>query len=474
MLFSSFVFLFLFLPLFLLGYYLVPKKWRNGFILLGSLFFYSWGAPKFVLLLVLSSLCDYIFSQKISNTQKGKMRIFFLTVSVALNAFLLIYFKYANFFFSEINNFLQFFQLGNISFAKIILPIGISFFTFQKISYLVDVYRKVAKPAPNFSSYLLYVVLFPQLIAGPIIRYHDIHFQIQRREHSSEKFLQGMFRFCIGLAKKILVADVLAGLVNPIFALPFSELTTGFAWIAAIAFALQIYFDFSGYSDMAIGLCKMMGFDISENFRMPYISRNFTEFWRRWHISLSEWMKEYLYIPLGGNRVSRVRTYINLWLVFLLSGLWHGANTTFIFWGAFHGLFLMFDKMFWLEISKKLNSLWNILLTFFLLCISWIFFRADTISDAFLFLRTMFSSVHSSQTLLFDFASNKTIFILVLALCISFIPALPLYKKIQEKIFQISSQKKMHVQFALSIFLLFMSAISMANSSFNPFIYFRF
>jgi len=474
MLFSSFVFLFFFLPLFLLGYYLVPKRWKNAFILLCSLVFYAWGAPKFVLLLVGSSFLDYIFSQQISHHGRQKTKKILLFFSIFFNASLLLYFKYANFFVSELNHFLQFFDIENISLAKIILPIGISFFTFQKISYLVDVYRKIAKPAPNFSSYLLYVVLFPQLIAGPIIRYHDIHLQIQKREHTREKFLEGVYRFCIGLAKKVLIADILAGLVNPIFDLPSSDLTMVFAWLGAIAYALQIYFDFSGYSDMAIGLCKMMGFDIPENFHMPYISRNFTEFWRRWHISLSQWMKEYLYIPLGGNRVSSARMYLNLWIVFLLSGLWHGASTTFIFWGAFHGFFLMLDKMFWLRISEYFKTFFNTLLTFLLLCLSWIFFRADTIADAFLYLQKMFFGTNVSQTLLYDFATNRSLFMLAIALCISFFPAFRFYKKIQEMLQQISLHKILHGKFIFSLVLLFMSILSMANASFNPFIYFRF
>ena len=321
MVFSSLTFLFLFLPLMLAAYYACPARHRNLVALLASALFYAWGAPRFVIVLFVSGLIDYVLSRELPGDRgtPGR-RKGVLALAVVLNIALLLYFKYANFFVAEMNAMLARFGGGAVPWAAVALPIGISFFTFQKVSYLVDVYRGVAQPARNALDYLLYVVLFPQLIAGPIVRYHDVARQLEERDYTRERFFMGILRFSQGLGKKVLVANTMAELADAAFNAAPAGLTCGQAWLGVLAYAFQIYFDFSGYSDMAIGLGRLLGIEFLENFNRPYISRSITEFWRRWHISLSNWMREYLYIPLGGNRRGAVRTYFNLWIVFLISG----------------------------------------------------------------------------------------------------------------------------------------------------------
>lgn len=388
MAFSSVLFLFGFLPLVLAVYYIVPERFRNAVALLASLGFYAWGAPQFVLVLIASSWGDYVLANAVQASPDSVRQKRLLTVAVGLNLVLLLYCKYMNFFVEQANAVGSAFGFGEIAWTSIVLPIGISFFTFQKISYLVDVFRRQAQPAGNFGQYLLYVALFPQLIAGPIVRYHDVAAQIRKRSHSDEQFLVGTWRFTIGLAKKVLIADTLAVVADAAFggtaetiADP-TRLSLAAAWTAAVCYALQLYFDFSGYSDMAIGLGKMFGFDFLENFNQPYISKSVTEFWRRWHISLSNWMREYLYVPLGGNRVAPWRLYLNLWIVFLLSGFWHGASWNFVIWGAIHGGILTAERL----ASKYKLPRWPAALavprTFCLVLFAWIFFRAWDFSQA--------------------------------------------------------------------------------------------
>jgi alginate O-acetyltransferase complex protein AlgI len=475
MLFSSLIFIFGFLPAFLVLYYLTPKKYRNYTALAASYFFYAWGAPIFVFVLLSASLFDYYLSKKIAadrTSRKQKKQL--LAFSLAANIGLLAYFKYANFFVGEFNDLLGVLGLSGFHWTHIALPLGISFFTFQKITYLVDVYRETTQPAKNFFHYALYVALFPQLIAGPIVRYHDISDQIRQRVHSVELFFEGLFRFSIGLGKKVLIANSVGEIADQVFALHSNELTAGFAWLGILAYAFQIYFDFSGYSDMAIGLGKMMGFTFLENFRRPYIAVHFTDFWRRWHISLSNFMKEYLYIPLGGNRVPKRRMYFNLWTVFLLSGLWHGASWNFVVWGAYHGLFLVFDKMFWIRISKKLPTYLNIGLTFFWVTIGWVFFRSETLGEAVVFLKHMFAFGigQIEHTVLFaNLASNRAVFMLFAAALISFFPVREAWAARSR---QSGSVGYVALKCMIILLLFVLSSISLANASFNPFIYFRF
>ncbi len=394
MVFSSIVFLLFFLPAFLLTYYLADKKYKNIIILLFSIFFYSWGAPRFIFVILGTTFLDFHLVKWMSATKNQMHRRLMLTLSVSVNLGLLFYFKYSNFFIENVNSVLSVFGGSNIHWTKLVLPIGISFYTFETITYVVDVYRRVHKPLHNFWDYQLYIILFPKLIAGPIIRYHDLADQITDRTQNDtiDNRLTGFYRFAIGLAKKVLIANHMGQQADAIFAMDYAGLDTFTAWIGILAYTFQIYFDFSGYSDMAIGLAKMIGFKFPENFNNPYISQSISEFWRRWHISLGAWMRSYLYIPLGGNRVaSQSRLYFNLWFVFLASGLWHGASWSFVIWGAYHGLFLVLERLFLNNVYKKIGKFLSTIITFFLVMIGWVFFRIERLPDVFAYLKRLFS-----------------------------------------------------------------------------------
>lgn len=329
MIFSSILFLLYFLPAFLLLYALAPKKAKNPILLASSIFFYSWGAPKFIFVILGTTLLDFFLVKKIAGSDSIKARKLFLTLSISVNVGLLFYFKYVNFFIENFNTVFHQLGLAEIPWVSVILPIGISFYTFETITYVVDVYRKEHEPQKNFWDYLLYILFFPKLIAGPIVRYNDFAKQLQSHfanENLSNR-IQGLIRFIIGLSKKVLIANQLGLVADNVFIWDYELLDSFSAWMALLAFSFQLYFDFSGYSDMAIGLALMLGIKIPENFDNPYVSKSITEFWRRWHISLGSWMKNYLYIPLGGNQSSKKsRIYLNLWLVFIASGFWHGAS----------------------------------------------------------------------------------------------------------------------------------------------------
>lgn len=477
MVFSSLFFIFLFLPAFLIVYYLTPGKYKNYTALVGSLFFYAWGAPWFVFILLTTCVADYFISRVFPNYPGGSnRRKQILAVAIIYNLLLLGYFKYTNFFVGQINFLFDYFGWSTLSWNKVILPIGISFFTFHKVSYLVDVYRDKVKPATNLFNFLLYITLFPQLIAGPIVRYHDIADQLVSRRHNLEKVFAGILRFVVGLSKKVLIANVLGRVADTVFLLDPGNLTFFYAWLGAISYAFQIYFDFSGYSDMAIGLAKMMGFDFLENFNRPYIAQSFTEFWRRWHISLSNFLREYLYIPLGGNRVVEWRKYFNLWLVFFVSGFWHGANWTFIIWGIYHGFFVILDKIFWLKLAERVPKLVNIIVTFILILFGWVVFRAETLSSALVYWGRMLGvgSGYAHSTVLFpEVAGFNGLFTLVLAFLICFLPG---WRRIEDwKFFTVTDKKSFLIpQLAVSVALLVLAILSLVNSSFNPFIYFRF
>ena len=385
MLFSSPLFLFAFFPAFLAAYFLLPRRFQNTVLLGASLFFYSWAEPRFVFVVLISALFDYLLGRGIhalpsdreSPPQRALRRRGLLTLGIVSNLGLLVYFKYANFFLSSVDAAFRTLHLHPFPLLEIALPVGISFIVFEKITYLVDLYRGTGIPARHLTSYLLYVFFFPKLLAGPIIKYHDIAPQLEKRTVTLDDVVYGMTRFCLGLAKKLLLADALGGVADHIFAMPNHAIGTRNAWLGLICFTLQIFFDFSGYSDMAIGMARVVGFRLMENFNSPYIAANFTEFWRRWHISLSTWIREYLYIPLGGNRISVPRTYLNLWLCFFASGLWHGARWTFVLWGAYQGTFMALDKLFWLNASKRLPHLVNVALCFFFVMLGWVLFRAQ-------------------------------------------------------------------------------------------------
>ena len=473
MVFSSSLFLLYFFPVFLIVYYLMPRVAKNPFALLASIFFYAWGAPAFVFVVLGSILLDF-YVVKWMDRSEGKRKGWLLAASMTLNIGLLLYFKYANFFVDNVNSILGYFGMHAVHWTRVALPIGISFFTFQKITYAVDVYRKVHAPLKLVSDYALYILMFPQLIAGPIVRYNEIADQLvdRRANENIDNRLTGFFRFVIGLSKKVLIANVLGEEVDRIFELGGSEINSMTAWYGIVAYSFQIYFDFSGYSDMAIGIGRMIGFRFPENFNNPYISQSISEFWRRWHMTLGRFMKDCLYIPLGGNRVSTGRMYFNLWVVFLISGFWHGAAWNFVIWGAFHGFFLIADRVFLLKVYKAIGKVPSIIITYFIVLISWVFFRAETLSEAILYLKSMFAFKGGTDGVFFD---TKFYSILIVAIFFSFWGGFKAIENWQERLFaekQGNTTITLMVLFSVIFFVISLSAIT--SSGFNPFIYFRF
>ena len=463
MLFSGIPFLFYFLPCVLLIYFIVPQKGRNAVLLAASLFFYGWGEPKFLLFMVFSIVQGYVFARLIG---RGKRKKLFLTLSLVLSFALLGYCKYADFFIENFNAVTGL----SLPLLKIALPIGISFYTFQIASYEIDVYRGDVAAQHNFIDFAAYVAMFPQLIAGPIVRYRDIAPQLKERTHSLEAAASGASRFAVGLGKKVLVANVLAQLVSAYKAS--AEQTALYAWLYAIAFTLQIYFDFSGYSDMAIGLGRIFGFTFPENFRYPYIAKSITEFWRRWHMSLGTWFRDYLYIPLGGSRCSRIRHIFNILVVWMATGFWHGAAWNFVFWGLFYAVLLMAEKFFLLPALKKGRALPHV---YVLLAVTlgFVLFDAASLKDALHQLGTLFGAGTASGL------GTEALYMLrsygvVLALAVLGATPLPamLWKKAQEAK---SLAPVLTVAEPLCTFaLLALCTAFLVDGSFNPFLYFRF
>ncbi len=463
MLFSGIPFLFYFLPCVLFVYFIVPQKGRNAVLLAASLFFYGWGEPKFLLFMVFSIVQGYVFARLIG---RGRRKKLFLTLSLVLSFALLGYCKYADFFIENFNAVTGL----SLPLLKIALPIGISFYTFQIASYEIDVYRGDVAAQHNFIDFAAYVAMFPQLIAGPIVRYRDIVPQLKERTHSLEAAASGASRFAVGLGKKVLVANVLAQLVSAYKAS--AEQTALYAWLYAIAFTLQIYFDFSGYSDMAIGLGRIFGFTFPENFRYPYIAKSITEFWRRWHMSLGTWFRDYLYIPLGGSRCSRIRHIFNILVVWMATGLWHGAAWNFVFWGLFYAVLLMAEKFFLLPALKKGRALPHV---YVLLAVTlgFVLFDAASLKDALHQLGTLFGAGTASGL------GTEALYMLrsygvVLALAVLGATPLPamLWKKAQEAK---SLAPVLTVAEPLcTLALLALCTAFLVDGSFNPFLYFRF
>lgn len=461
MVFSSITFLFYFLPITLAIYYIVPNKLKNIVLLIASLAFYFYGEPKYVLLMLFSIASTYLFG--IFMDKYKKQSKLFLVLSIAISVGLLVYFKYINFIIENINLWLS----NKIDFIYVLLPIGISFYTFQMISYTVDVYRGQAKVQKNILKLAMYVSLFPQLIAGPIVRYTTIEKQLENREHTMQKFALGVRRFIIGLGKKVLIANVL-GELNTTF-LASNETSVLFYWLYAISTMLQIYFDFSGYSDMAIGLGKMFGFEFLENFNYPYIATSITDFWRRWHISLSSWFRDYIYIPLGGNRVSKLKWIRNILIVWLLTGLWHGAAWNFIIWGLYFGILLILEKIFLEKILQKLPKFLSRIYVLIIVMISFIIFSGEGISQI---LRNIGGLVGINNVPLISKESIyyfKSYFIVIV---MAIIGATPILKNI-------ANYKKVHklVNVLEPIFLFMVLIVCtsyIVDGSFNPFLYFRF
>jgi alginate O-acetyltransferase complex protein AlgI len=457
----------MFLPLSLVSYYISGKKIKNYILLLASLFFYAWGGMNYLKVLIISILINYIFGLLVDKTiDKKHLRMFFLILGIILNLALLFYYKYYDFFLENINTIFNM----NLELKKIVLPIGISFFTFQGMSYIIDIYRNDGKVNKNIFSVALYISLFPQLVAGPIIKYKAVDEQIRNRKESIDYFSYGINRFVIGLGKKIIISDMLGAISDNIFLLANSsgiDMIT--AWIGAICYTLQIYFDFSGYSDMAIGLGHLFGFKFPENFNYPYISRSITEFWRRWHISLSTWFKEYLYIPLGGNR--RGNVYFNLVVVFLVTGLWHGASWNFVIWGLWHGLFMIIERLIrdkaW---YKKIPLIIKIFITLFIVIIGWVLFKATTLKEGLRYLSIMFGLVNFSN-ITFEFTyfiSRKFILLIIIGI----IASTPIPKNIFNRYKGIKAFEL--IKTILIILLFIVSIIFMVNSTYSPFIYFQF
>lgn len=468
MVFTSPTFLFFFLPLTLILNFLFQRfKIRNAILLILSLFFYIFGEGELVLLMISSIVLNFYLGKWIDKS-KSKTSI---TVGVALNLLILIVNKYTGFIIENLNLFLDFLNVNPIHDIKIKLPVGISFYTFQSISYLIDVYRKNNKAQKNFVDLALYISLFPQLIAGPIVRYKDVAFQLKKRVQHIKKFKIGVERFIIGLAKKVIISNSLALVADYIMDSDLSLLDSSTAWLGIILYSLQIYFDFSGYSDMAIGLGKMLGFDFLENFNFPYAATSIRDFWRRWHISLSNWFRDYLYIPLGGNRQNSIRTYINLFIVFFLTGLWHGASWNFVIWGMIHGVFIVIERLGFDKIIDKLKVIRNIY-TLFIVVIAWVFFRIESFADASRYISIMFTGTESVNHYTFSMFLSKEIIIVLL---LGFVMSFNGFNLFFNRVLNVNQNEYLNNIKSIGLLLIFIYCImNVASGSYNPFIYFRF
>ncbi len=456
MVFSSLIFIFRFLPIFLIVYFFTPKNFKNLTLLIFSLLFYSFGEPKYFILMIASILVDYFVSIAIENNfnNKSKCRLL-LSISVFFNMGMLFFFKYFNFFIDNINLiFSTSFKELNLS-----LPLGISFYTFQTLSYTIDVYMGKIKAERNIIDFGAFVSSFPQLIAGPIVKYTDINKEIKNRKFSFDNIELGLEEFVIGLGKKVLIANNIGMLWTEIYSKNINEISMPLAWIGILAFSFQIYFDFSGYSSMAIGLGKMLGFNFPANFNFPYISRSISEFWRRWHITLGSWLKEYVYIPLGGNRVGKLRLILNLLILWFLTGFWHGAEYTFILWGLYFFALISLEKIFLSKFLDK-NKIFSHVYTILSLLIGWVIFAIDKVNLLAIYLGRMFSFNFT-----FDWIYYLNNYIIVFVLC--FICSTPLILRIYMKM-----NKSIRTLTIITIFLL--SIAYLVDSTYNPFLYFRF
>lgn len=467
MLFSSLTFLFAFLPATLILYFLAKDKYKNYVLLVASLVFYAWGEPKYVLLMIASIIFNYFIARLIDKKRKNKkLSRALLWTAVIVNIGALFIFKYLDFAIYNLNLAFNF-NLGQTNLA---LPIGISFYTFQILSYVIDVYRKKVKLQKNIFTLGTYIALFPQLIAGPIVRYSDVEKQLQKRTHSLDKFCDGFRRFIVGFAKKVLIANNVAIIADTVFNEPSAQALGPVAIIISLlAYTLQIYYDFSGYSDMAIGLGKIFGFDFDENFNYPYSARSITDFWRRWHISLTTWFRDYVYIPLGGNRCSKIKWVRNFAIVWLLTGLWHGASWNFVLWGVFYMVILLCEKQFlgkWLE---KLPKFLAWILMFAVVNFGWLLFRANSLGDLGHVVNTFFHPEGSTADFL---AHNFSIIPYVNFMIIGLIFMFPVGKRFKKWLLKFKFGRL--VLDLILIFLFVLGICALVNSSYNPFIYFRF
>lgn len=475
MVFSSVIFLFIFLPWTLIIHYFLPPRLRNTFLLITSLVFYSWGEGFLTFLILGSILINYVGGILIGRFKEENLRLskVLLGLFIALNLLVLIYYKYFHFILENLNRVGLFTDVAN---PYRHLPIGISFYTFHIISYLVDVYRRDAVPQKNPLDLGLYIFLFPQLVAGPIIRYKDISAKIASRFIIGENFTAGVIRFIRGLAKKVILANTVAIIADEVF-LEKTGIPQSMAWLGIICYTLQIYFDFSGYSDMAIGLGRMMGFNFPENFRYPYMARSIQDFWQRWHISLSTWFRDYLYIPLGGNRDGNFSTYRNLFIVFFVTGLWHGSAWNFIAWGLYHGSFLVIERLGFKKVLVKIPALLQHIYTLFVVLMGWVFFRAENFKHALSYFKMLFIPHVSHNYVGIDRADMYSICVFLLALILVTDIRVKLESQFEQRIVRGHSARR-NLFFMLKYFcylaLFVFCASELAQNSYNPFIYFRF
>ena len=466
MVFSSTIFLCVYLPLVLLGYYICPKKGRNLFLLIASLVFYAWGEPKYVFLMIFSILVNYIFGRLMDKHRENKKRLkLMLVLSVVIDIGLLSVFKYTDFIITNVNAIFG----ANFDLLNIALPIGISFYTFQAMSYTIDVYRDDVRVQKNLIDFGMYITMFPQLIAGPIVRYADVQDQLAERSVTTADFSEGVMRFVVGLGKKVLLANQMGAVWSEIYALG-GDVSALMAWTGAIAYTFQIYFDFSGYSDMAIGLGRMFGFKFPENFRYPYQSVSITDFWRRWHITLSTWFKEYLYIPLGGNRRGLTRQALNLLIVWSLTGFWHGAGWNFVMWGLYYFVILFIEKLFLLKALDKLPKFFRHVYALLLIIIGWVIFASDDVSVLLPYLGSMFGANGAIGGM--DVYTLLTKAVLLIICCIA-------STELPKKLFlsaagAMNEKAAFTLKSVLMIALLALSMILLIGDSYNPFLYFRF
>lgn len=467
MVFSSMIFLCGFLPLVLLVYYFCPAKLRNGFLFLASLFFYAWGEPVYIVIMIFSTVFDFVNGRLIeyfrANGKHPAAPRVVLIVSLVGNLGILCFFKYTDFFIQSMNSVTGW----NIHLLQLALPIGISFYTFQTMSYTIDVYRGDVPAQHNIISFGMYVTLFPQLIAGPIVRYNEVQQEVDKRKISFEICAEGMQRFLIGLAKKVLLANQIGALWSQIQALQGTGMTVALAWLGAISYTFQIYFDFSGYSDMAIGLGKMLGFTFPENFQYPYESKSITEFWRRWHMTLGRWFREYIYIPLGGNRKGIKRQIVNLFIVWFLTGLWHGAGWNFILWGLYYFVFLLLEKTVLLRILEKIPSFFAHVYTMFIVISGWVIFSNESLVQVAGYIKAMFGIgvPFLNEFAVYEWSSYALLLVLLAA------GATRLPKRAALKI------KNRTGDWLLAVYtflLLFICISFLISGTYNPFLYFRF
>lgn len=466
MVFSSTIFLCVYLPLVLLGYYICPKKGRNLFLLIVSLVFYAWGEPKYVFLMIFSILINYVFGRLMDKNRGRQKRMkLLLVLSVVIDIGLLSVFKYTDFIITNVNAIFG----ANFDLLNIALPIGISFYTFQAMSYTIDVYRDDVRVQKNLIDFGMYITMFPQLIAGPIVRYADVQDQLADRSVTTADFSEGVMRFVVGLGKKVLLANQMGAVWSDIYALG-GDVSALMAWTGAIAYTFQIYFDFSGYSDMAIGLGRMFGFKFPENFRYPYQSVSITDFWRRWHITLSTWFKEYLYIPLGGNRRGLARQALNLLIVWSLTGFWHGAGWNFVMWGLYYFVILFIEKLFLLKALDKLPKFFRHVYALLLIIIGWVIFASDDVSVLLPYLGSMFGANGAIGGM--DVYTLLTKAVLLIICCIA-------STELPKKLFlsaagAMNEKAAFTLKSVLTIALLALSMILLIGDSYNPFLYFRF